>query len=284
MVFLTLFTAATVNAFAQAPPVVVIGKDNTVKTMAFAGTNEGKNPDFQITDENIVNVDVNGKITLMPVEGTLFTNAKILDVNQKTVDVPVVNNQITFATEGVFTLTVLAGQNAYTCIVVVGEPEDQEQVVEKQISNTNTWIEIWIVIIFEEPQPDTPTPTPCPTPPCDGITPEPPTSPSPPPCPTPPCDGITPSPPSITPEPPTDTPEPPPDPCLEGECIVPGPDPEPDPEPPDDPPSDPNPPDDPPDDPEPPEDGNGNDENGDSSNGGSGDDESASEDGGGSFG
>ena len=101
-----------------------------------------KNPDFEITQNNVVSIVANGKLTLLLMNGLAFSNAQITDANQKTTDVPIVNNQVTFTTPGVFTFTVVSGQYAYTCIVVVGEQPKQN--IDKQISNTYVIIDIII--------------------------------------------------------------------------------------------------------------------------------------------
>lgn len=104
-----------VPAFASttAPPIVVIGSDNVAKTMAYTAFNNNgqveKNPDFEITQNNVVSIVANGKVTLLSTNGLPFSNAQITDANQKTTDVPIVNNQVTFTTPGVFTFTVVSG-------------------------------------------------------------------------------------------------------------------------------------------------------------------------------
>jgi hypothetical protein len=141
-----------VPAFASttAPPIVVMGSDNVAKTMTYTAFNNNgqveKNADFEITQNNVVSVVANGKLTLLSTNGLAFSNAQITDANQKTTDVPIVKNQVTFTTPGVFTFTVVSGQYAYTCIVVVGEQAKQN--IDKQISKTYVIIDI---IIEDDP-------------------------------------------------------------------------------------------------------------------------------------
>ena len=143
-----------VPAFASttAPPIVVMGSDNVAKTMAYTAYNNNgrieKNPDFEITQNNVVSVLANGKLTLLSTNGLGFSKAQITDANQKTTDVPIVNNQVTFTTPGVFTFTVVSGQYAYTCIVVVGEQPKQN--IDKQISNTYIILEISVETTFDD--------------------------------------------------------------------------------------------------------------------------------------
>ena len=126
-----------------------------------------KNPDFEITQNNVVSVVANGKLTLLSTDGLGFSKAQITDANQKTTDVPIVNNQVTFTTPGVFTFTVVSGQYAYTCIVVVGEQPKQN--IDNQVSKTYVIVDIIIEDDYEpEPTPPiSPEPSPCPNPPCD---------------------------------------------------------------------------------------------------------------------
>ena len=161
-----------VPAFASttAPPIVVMGSDNVAKTMAYTAYNNNgrieKNPDFEITQNNVVSVLANGKLTLLSTNGLGFSKAQITDANQKTTDVPIVNNQVTFTTPGVFTFTVVSGQYAYTCIVVVGEQPKQN--IDKQISNTYIILEISVETTFDDCEGNeceeerTPSPPPCP--------------------------------------------------------------------------------------------------------------------------
>ena len=85
-----------------APPIAVMGSDNVAKTMAYtAFINNGqveKNPDFEITQNNVVSVVASGKLTLLSTNGLGFSKAQITDANQKTTDVPIVNDQVTFTT------------------------------------------------------------------------------------------------------------------------------------------------------------------------------------------
>jgi hypothetical protein len=211
-----------VPAFASttAPPIVVWGSDNVARTMAYTAFNNNgqveKNPDFEITQNNVVSIVSNGKLTLLSTNGLAFSNAQITDANQKTTDVPIVNNQVTFTTPGVFTFTVVSGQYAYTCIVVVGEQTKQN--IDKQISKTYVIIDIIIEDdpYFCERYPKDPS---C----IDDPTPPPPT------CPVLEKDGKTcsplPDPGGVTPPP-----SPKPDPLYGGDSFFNGPSPEPAPE------------------------------------------------------
>lgn len=222
-------------AFASttAPPIVVMGSDNVAKTMAYTAFNNNgqveKNPDFEITQNNVVSIVANGKLTLLSTNGLAFSNAQITDANQKTTDVHIVNNQVTFTTPGVFTFTVVSGQYAYTCIVVVGEQPKQN--IDKQISNTYVIIDI-IIEDREIPCDDDPKLKEC-VPPVDcKKTPEDPKckpTPPPPTCPVLEKDGKTcsplPDPGGVTPPP-----SPKPDPLYGGDSFFNGPSPEPAPE------------------------------------------------------
>jgi hypothetical protein len=193
-----------------------MGSDNVARTMAYTAFNNNgqveKNPNFEITQNNVVSIVSNGKLTLLSTNGLAFSNAQITDANQKTTDVPIVNNQVTFTTPGVFTFTVVSGQYAYTCIVVVGEQPKQN--IDKQISKTYVIIDI-IIEDREVPCDDDPKLTEC-IPPIDcKKTPEDPKcKPTPPPCPVLEKDGKTcsplPDPGGVTP-PPTPKPEPEPE-------------------------------------------------------------------------
>jgi ABC-type hemin transport system substrate-binding protein len=78
-----------VPAFASttAPPIVVWGSDNVARTMAYTAFNNNgqveKNPDFEITQNNVVSIVSNGKLTLLSTNGLAFSNAQITDANQK---------------------------------------------------------------------------------------------------------------------------------------------------------------------------------------------------------
>ena len=160
-----------VPAFASttAPQIVVMGSDNVAKTMAYTAFNNNgqveKNPDFEITQNNVVSVVASGKLTLLSTNGLGFSKAQITDANQKTTDVPIVNNQVTFTTPGVFTFTVVSGQYAYTCIVVVGEQPKQN--IDNQVSKTYVIVDIIMEDdpYFCERNPEDPTCIDDPTPP-----------------------------------------------------------------------------------------------------------------------
>jgi hypothetical protein len=117
-----------------------------VKTMELRAVKENgevrRVSGFAISIENIVSVERNGKVTVFsaPTSPT-FTSAKITDVNDNTVDIPITSTGvISFAgySEGVYTLDVIVDDRfAFECIVVIGSEEGQEQIINKEITEVN---------------------------------------------------------------------------------------------------------------------------------------------------
>jgi hypothetical protein len=105
---------------------------------------------FAISIENVVSVERNGKVTVFsaPTSPT-FTSAKITDINDNTVDIPITDTGvISFAgyREGVYTLDVIVNDRfAFECIVVIGPEEGQQQIINKQITEVNQQTDVNII-------------------------------------------------------------------------------------------------------------------------------------------
>src|SRR5918995_914487 len=105
---------------------------------------------FAISIENVVSVERNGKVTVFsaPTSPT-FTSAKITDINDNTVDIPITDTGvISFAgyREGVYTLDVIVEDRfAFECIVVIGPEEGQQQIINKQITEVNQQTDVNII-------------------------------------------------------------------------------------------------------------------------------------------
>jgi hypothetical protein len=128
------------SGFASTPSdVYIVSSDANaeVKTMELRAVNENGEvksvSDFAISIENVVSVERNGKVTVFsaPTSPT-FTSAKITDVNDNTVDIPITETGViplAGFSEGVYTLDVIVDDRfAFECIVVIGPEEGQEQI------------------------------------------------------------------------------------------------------------------------------------------------------------
>jgi hypothetical protein len=114
--------------------VFVVGSDGITKPM------ELKDEDFQLGKDNVVSTPLNGKISIFADVGVEFTEAKLTPAaNPQSFEVPIVGGQISFdgMYSGVYTLDVIVGNNAYQCIVVVGERAQQQNAITNQITQNN---------------------------------------------------------------------------------------------------------------------------------------------------
>ena len=148
-----------------AASVFVSGPDGVPKPMELKATkdSEGVKPveGFALTVDNVVSTPLNGKISVFADVGVEFTGAKLTPAaTEDTIDIPIVGGQISLAgiAQGVYTLDVIVGNNAYECIVVIGPLAQQviiNEITEINSQSTN------VVKIFEKGK-ETPTPTPTP--------------------------------------------------------------------------------------------------------------------------
>ena len=144
-----------------AAAIFVSGPDGVTKPMELKATkdSEGVKPveGFALTVDNVVSTPLNGEITVFADVGVEFTGAKLTPAANptNTIDVPIVGGEISFAGmySGVYTLDVIVGNNAYECIVVVGD--SPQQVITNQITEINTQ-STNVVKIFEKGK-ETPT-------------------------------------------------------------------------------------------------------------------------------
>jgi predicted transcriptional regulator len=130
---------------ANAPSLFVSNEDGDVKTMLLKATNDNGNvipaSDFAITTENVVSAPENSKVTIFATEDQVtFSGAKITDVNDNTIDIPITLTGIIslddFST-GVYTLDIIIdGRLAFECILVIG-PDSDSAIINKQIVKVN---------------------------------------------------------------------------------------------------------------------------------------------------
>jgi hypothetical protein len=114
--------------------------------------------DFEIGADNVLFIEEGDSVTIT--DNVRFTKAQTIDSNDKKNKIAISSNgQISFAgyAQGTYVLDVIVdGDKAYEAIIVIGD--EDEETVNKQITkvNTKTFIDIWIVTIFEvleEPEP-----------------------------------------------------------------------------------------------------------------------------------
>jgi hypothetical protein len=125
------------NAFS----LFVSNEDGAVKTMLLKATNDNGNEipasDFAITTENVISVPENSKVTVFATEDQVtFSGAKITDVNDNTIDIPITLTGIISLDDfntGVYTLDVIIDDRlAFECILVIG-PDSDSTIINKQI-------------------------------------------------------------------------------------------------------------------------------------------------------
>ena len=152
----SLLAAAPAQGTVQgAASIFVAGPDGVTKNMELKATkdSEGVKPveGFALDADNVVSTPLNGKITVFGDVNVEFTGAKLTPAANptNTIDVPIVGGEISFAGmySGVYTLDVIVGNNAYECIVVVGETP--QQLITNQITEINTQSSN-VVKIFEK--------------------------------------------------------------------------------------------------------------------------------------
>jgi predicted transcriptional regulator len=129
------------NAFS----LFVSNEDGDVKTMLLKATNDNGNEipvsDFAITTENVISVPENSKVTVFATEDQItFSGAKITDVNDNTIDIPITLTGIISLDDfntGVYTLDVIIDDRlAFECILVIG-PDSDSTIINKQIVKVN---------------------------------------------------------------------------------------------------------------------------------------------------
>ena len=135
----------------------VIGPDGIPKPMELKAAKDagdgGIKPveGFALTVDNVVSTPLNGKITVAGDVQVQFTGAKLTPAAnpQNTIDVPIVDDEISFdgMYSGVYILNVIVGNDAYECIVVVGQTP--QQLITNQITEVNTQSSN-VVKIFEK--------------------------------------------------------------------------------------------------------------------------------------
>jgi hypothetical protein len=151
------FTSTSSNAFASTSnDLFIVSSDSgaEVKTMKLKAVKENgevrKVSTFAISIENVVSVQRDGKVTVFsaPTSPT-FTSAKITDINDNTVDIPITDAGIISLaghSEGVYTLDVIVDDRfAFECIVVIGPEEGQQQIINKQITEVNQETDVNII-------------------------------------------------------------------------------------------------------------------------------------------
>jgi hypothetical protein len=151
------FASTSINAFAStSSDLFIVSSDSgaEVHTMKLKAVKENGEvrpvSGFAISIENVVSVERNGKVTVFsaPTSPT-FTSAKITDINDNTVDIPITDTGvISFAgyREGVYTLDVIVDDRfAFECIVVIGPEEGQQQIINKQITEVNQQTDVNII-------------------------------------------------------------------------------------------------------------------------------------------
>jgi hypothetical protein len=137
------------NASASTPSdMFIVSSDSgaEVKTMELKAIKEDGEvrmvSDFTISTENVVSVDQNGKVTVFSAPTSpVFTSAKITDANDNTEDIPITDKGVVSLAgygEGVYTLDVIVDDRfAFECILVIGEEQQQQQIINKQITEVN---------------------------------------------------------------------------------------------------------------------------------------------------
>jgi hypothetical protein len=151
------FASTSIDTFASTSnDLFIVSSDSgaEVKTMKLRAVKENeevrKVSSFAISIENVVSVQRDGKVTVFsaPTSPT-FTSAKITDINDNTVDIPITDaGVISLAgySEGVYTLDVIVDDRyAYECIVVIGPEEGQQQIINKQITEVNQETDVNII-------------------------------------------------------------------------------------------------------------------------------------------
>jgi hypothetical protein len=151
------FASTSINTFASTSnELFIVSSDSgaEAKTMKLKGVKENgearKVGRFAISIENVVSVQRDGKVTVFsaPTSPT-FTGAKITDINDNMVDLPITNaGVISLAgySEGVYTLDVIVDDRfAFECILVIGPEEGQQQLINKQITEVNQQTDINII-------------------------------------------------------------------------------------------------------------------------------------------
>lgn len=130
---------------ANASSLFVSNEDGDVKTMLLKATNDNGNEipisDFAITTENVISVPENSKVTVFATEDQVtFSGAKITDVNDNTIDIPITLTGIISLDDfntGVYTLDVIIDDRlAFECILVIG-PDSDSTIINKQIVKVN---------------------------------------------------------------------------------------------------------------------------------------------------
>jgi hypothetical protein len=162
---------AQVSATVQgAASVFVSGPDGVTKPMELKATKDGEGPkpieDFQLTADNVVSTPLNGKLRIFGDVNVEFTGAKLTPAANptNTIDVPIGGGEISFEGmySGVYTLDVIVGNNAYECIVVVGQAP--QQLITNQITEINTQSSNVVKVFEKGTQTTTPGPSPIPEP------------------------------------------------------------------------------------------------------------------------
>jgi hypothetical protein len=175
LIFLTFLVPASI--FAAAAPVqgtvqgaasiFVMGPDGVTKNMELKATKDSSGvkqvPDFELGAENVVSVPLGGSVTIFGDVAVEFSGAKLTPAaTTDTLDIPLVEGKINFAgvAQGVYTLDVIVGNNAYECLVVIGQ--NPQQIITNQITEINTDNTSFIKI-FEKGK-NNPNPSPSPEP------------------------------------------------------------------------------------------------------------------------
>lgn len=150
-----LAVAPTQASIQGAAAIFVAGPDGVTKSMELKATKDGEGikpaEDFALTVDNVVSTPLNGKITVFGDVNVEFSGAKLTPAANptNTIDIPIVGGEISFEGmySGVYTLDVIVGNNAYECIVVVGQTP--AQLITNHVTEVNTHSSN-VVKIFEK--------------------------------------------------------------------------------------------------------------------------------------
>lgn len=156
---------ATNLSFATTGDTIFIGKiespdsskaENNVRDMVLKATNENgetiKNPDFELTINNVVNINQNDKVRVWDSpDSYTFTKAFITDVNDNRKNIEITDDGIidfSGYAVGVYTLDVIVDdKRAYAAIIVIGDQPTTE--IEKVIRKETTRVTVDIDVDFD---------------------------------------------------------------------------------------------------------------------------------------
>jgi hypothetical protein len=166
VMLLPLSMAATQATVQGAASLFIMGPDGLTKNMELKATKDGSGvkqvQDFELGAENVVSVPLGGSVTVWGDLAVEFNGAKLTPAGTiDSLDIPIIQGKINLAgvAQGVYTLDVIVGNNAYECIVVIGQ--NPQQIITNQITQINT--DNNFAKIFEKGK-SNPNPSPSPEP------------------------------------------------------------------------------------------------------------------------